>query len=158
VGVRGVGLAGYPLPPVSRTLHFLNVQYLYITNDIVMKAQDKYMYDSAILGLNGIYRTVAEDSFFINSPCILAENQIITTGLTYILFGSPIGFSVELNTVKLIDVYYDGALNLIILDMATGIRYTITHCLECGEIPCNWMLIDIDFFLKCLEGVKYGIK
>jgi hypothetical protein len=123
-----------------------------------MNLQDKYPYDATILGLNGIYYTVGENSFFVNSPCILTEDQIITRGLNYLLCGSLIGFNVELNEVKLLDVYYDGAANLIVQDLSSGIKYTITQCLECGEVPCYWMLVDINFLLKKMKGEEHVSK
>jgi hypothetical protein len=36
-----------------------------------MKLQDKYQYDSTIVGLNGIFHSVGIDSFYINSECVL---------------------------------------------------------------------------------------
>lgn len=118
-----------------------------------MHLQANYPFDSAIVGLNGTYCTVGEESFFVNSPCILTEDQIITRGLNYLLCGSPIGFNVELNEVKLLDVFYsDGAVNLIAQDLVSGIKYTVTQCLECDEVPCHWMLVDISYLFKQMKG------
>ena len=47
-----------------------------------MRAQDKFSYDATVVGLNGIYHTIGENSFYINSKCILATEKIITTGKT----------------------------------------------------------------------------
>lgn len=118
-----------------------------------MHLQAKYPFDSAIVGLNGTYCTVGEDSFFVNSLSILTEDQIITRGLNYLLYGSPIGFTVKLNEVKLLDVfYYDGSVNLIVQDLFSGIKYTMTQCLECDEVPFHWMLIDISYLFKQVKG------
>jgi hypothetical protein len=124
-----------------------------------MKLQDQYPFDSAIVGLNGIYSTVGENSFFINSLCIVAEDHIITRGQNYLLCGSPDGNDVEFNEVKLLDAfYYDTSVNLIVQDLLSGIKYTITQCLECGEIHCNWMLVDTNFLLKKVKGEEHASK
>ncbi|MGD0584105.1 MAG: hypothetical protein ABR974_14320 [Bacteroidales bacterium] len=118
-----------------------------------MNLQDKYPYDATILGLNGIFSTVGENSFLINSPCIVAEEQIITRGQNYILCGTPDGNDIEFNEIKLLDVYYyDNAINLIVQDLLSGIKYTVTQCLECDEVPCHWMLVDISYLLKQVKG------
>ena len=124
-----------------------------------MKLQDLYPFDSAIVGLNGIYSTVGENSFFINSLCIVAEDHIVTRGQNYLLCGSPDGNDVEINEVKLLDVYYyNDAVNLIVQDLLSGIKYTITQCLEGGEIHCYWMLVDIIFLLKKMKGEEHASK
>jgi hypothetical protein len=69
------------------------------------------------------------------------------------LCGSPDGNDVEFNEVKLLDAfYYDTSVNLIVQDLLSGIKYTINQCLECGEIHCNWMLVDTNFLLKKVKG------
>lgn len=118
-----------------------------------MHLQAKYPFDSAIVGLNGTYCTVGDDSFFINSPCILTEDHIITQSQNYLLCGSPDGNNVEFNEIKLLDVfYYNGAVNLIAQELLSGMKYTVTQCLECDEVPCHWMLVDISYLFKQLKG------
>ena len=117
-------------------------------NNIIIKnmaLQDLYKFNSTIVGLNGIYHTIGKDSFFVNSTCIWVRNQIITTGCTYLLISAPFGAKrVKINAIKLIDVYYyDGIVNLEVLDMLKQKRYRIHHNLDKGKQPCSWMLIDL---------------
>jgi hypothetical protein len=79
-----------------------------------MKLQDLHPFDETILGLNGIYHTIGDSSYFINSPCILAANKIITKGKTYILVDNPKGTGIKMSDVKLLDAYYkDGLVYLL---------------------------------------------
>ena len=118
-----------------------------------MNLQDKYPYDATILGVNGIFSTVGKNSFLINSPCIVAEDRTITREQNYILCGTPNGSDVEFNEINLLDVYYyDNSVNLIVKDLVAGITYTVTQCLECEEVPCFWMLVDISYLLKQVKG------
>jgi len=50
-----------------------------------MKLQDRYPYDSAIVGLNNLYIVDYKGDFYINSPCIMVINKTIITGRTYLL-------------------------------------------------------------------------
>ena len=54
--------------------------------------------------------------------------------------------------------YYNDAVNLIVRDLLSGTKYTITQCLECGEIPCYWMLVDINFLLKKMKEEEHASK
>jgi hypothetical protein len=124
-----------------------------------MKLQDKHPFDSAIVGLNGTYTTVGEDSFFVNSPCIIAKDQIITRGLNYQLYDSPIGYTGEHNEVKLLDVFYrDSSVNLIVQEPLSGMKYSVSQCLECEEVPCHWILVDISYLLNQWKGSGNAIK
>lgn len=83
-----------------------------------MKAQDRFPFDSTILGLNGIYHTIGSDSFFINSECILATDKIITIGKEYIIFGSPTETGSKMLDVTLVDCYFaEGIVYLIVQDL-----------------------------------------
>jgi len=127
-------------------------KYLFIET-ANMKLQDQYPFDSAIVGLNGIYSIVGENSFFINSLCIVAEDHIITRGQNYLLCGSSDGNDVEFNEAKLLDAfYYDTSVNLIVQDLLSGMKYTVTQCLECDEVPFHWMLVDISYLFKQVNG------
>lgn len=114
-----------------------------------MNIQEIYPFDSAIVGLNGTYCTVGEDSFFINSPCILTENKVLTIGLNYQLCCAPIGCCIELDEVKLLDVFYfNGSAILIVQELLSGVIYPVTQCLECDE-PRHWTLVSSERGKKC---------
>ena len=116
-----------------------------------MKLQDLHPFDSAIVGLNGIFSTVGTDSFFINSECILATDQIITIGKEYILVNTPTEAGVKMTDVILLDVYYEeGVIHMIVQNIMTQRIFTIDHCIECAEN--EWMLVDLDYFLDRIKA------
>jgi hypothetical protein len=117
-----------------------------------MKAQDFHSYDSAILGLNNQYSTIGEDSFFINSDCILAANKIVTVGKTYILFDYLSGKCVKTTDVRLLDVYYyEDAVYMILQGILSQQTFTIVLHVDDGEVYCTSMLVDLDFFIDQLN-------
>ena len=116
-----------------------------------MKLQDLHPFDSAIVGLNGIFSTVGTDSFFINSECILATYNIITIGKEYILVDTPTGAGVKMTDVILLDVYYEeGVIHMIVQDIMTQRIFTIDHSLECAENEC--MLVDLNYFIDRINA------
>jgi hypothetical protein len=119
-----------------------------------MKAQDKYPYDSTILGLNGIYQTIGNDSFYINSHVILATDKIITEGKEYIIFDYSPDTGIKMSDVALNDCYYyEGLIYLIVQDIRSQEVFTIDQRLECPENDCTWILVDMDY-LRDLMNAK----
>jgi hypothetical protein len=117
-----------------------------------MKAQDLFYYDSTVLGLNHLYSVVGEDSFFINSDCILAFNKVVTVGKTYILFDYPSGKCVKMTDVQLLDVYYnENAVHMIVKGIDSQKIFTIVLNVYDGVIYCTSMLVDLDFFIDQLN-------
>lgn len=117
-----------------------------------MKAQDLFGYDSAILGLNQLYSEVGEDSFFINSNCILAANKVVTIGKTYIVFDYPSEKCIKMTDVLLLDVYYnDDAVNLIVQAITSQQVFTIVLHVDGGEVNCTSMFVDLDYFIDQLN-------
>jgi hypothetical protein len=123
-----------------------------------MEQQDLHPFDKTILGLNRIFHTIGEDSFFVNSPCIMAEDQIVTRGLHYFLIGSQASINLDLNTVILLDVYYHDELNLIVQDVITGRKYKLTCCVGNQEKVCYWLLVDSEYLLKKANGGKHATR
>jgi hypothetical protein len=114
-----------------------------------MKLQDLHPYDSAIVGLNNIYLVKYNGDFYINSPCIMATDKTIRTGKTYVLVDNYKETGVRITEVKLIDVYYDdGVINLIIQDIIAHKIFIRSQYFKCPQIHCNWILIDLDFFIN----------
>jgi hypothetical protein len=118
-----------------------------------MKIQDKYQYDSSILGLNGIYHTVGDDSFFFNSPCILSTNHIIKSGKTYIIIGTPTAKGVKMYDVKLLDVFFKtGVINMIVRELISQKKFNMKFNIDCTKDDCKWMLIDLDYFIDKMNA------
>jgi hypothetical protein len=117
-----------------------------------MKAQDLFDYDSAILGLNQLYSEVGENSFFINSDCILVANKVVTVGKTYILFEYPYGKCINVTDVQLLDVYYsEDAVHMIVQGITSLLVFTIVLHVDGGEINCTSMFVDMDYFIDQLN-------
>jgi hypothetical protein len=117
-----------------------------------MKAQDRYPYDKAGVGLNNQYIVDYEGNFYINSPCIMVEEKTIITGNTYLLIVHPTGKKSRVYAVSLLDVYYDeGIVNLIVCDLLTQRIFTITQCIECTETSCKWILAELDYLNKLID-------
>ena len=112
-----------------------------------MRAQDKYPYDSAILGLENLYYPVGNDSFFINSPCLLATGKIIMVGKEYILFQNTSDTGIKMTNAVLQDCYYyESMFHLIVQEIGSQRVFTIHQQLECALDVCKWVVIDINFF------------
>ena len=117
-----------------------------------MKAQDLFDYDSAILGLNHLYSVVGEDSFFINSDCILAANKVVTVGKTYILFDYPSGKCIKMTDVQLLDVYYnEDAVHMIVRAVTSQQVFTTVLHVDGGEVNCTSMFVDLDYYIDQLN-------
>jgi hypothetical protein len=122
-----------------------------------MKLQDKYKYDSTILGLENLYMIDYEGNFFINSPCIMATDKTIYSGRTYLLFDCTNGKNGRMCSVVLMDVYCeDYVIYLIVRDLLSQKIFNINFYIDNDEIRGLWVLIDMDFFIKRLKGGKYG--
>ena len=118
-----------------------------------MKLQNKYPYDVSIVGLNGIFHSVGFDSFFINSECILATNQIITTGKTYVIVDTPTAKGVKMYDVKLVDVYFNaGVINMIVREMLSQKNFNMKLNIDCTKNDCKWMLVDLDYFIDKMNA------
>ena len=113
-----------------------------------MKLQDIHPYDSAIVGLNNLYRVNYTGDFFINAPFILVTDKTLCTGRTYVLVDNQKGACVRMTDVILLDVYYyERVIHLILQDILSYRTFTIGQQIECTEIDCTWILIDLNYFI-----------
>ena len=124
-----------------------------------MRLQYLFPYDTVILGLLQVYHGIGMDSFFINQPCIMVKDRIVTTGVTYFLFsydGNQLSTS---SIVKLIDTfYYNNQVYLLLADLLTDEVLLRNHALNKGENKCQWKLFDVDTLRDILfakDGLKY---
>lgn len=114
-----------------------------------MKLQDLHPYDSAIVGLNNLYRVDYKGDFFINAPFIISPNKKISTGSTYVLIYAPHGKNKKVHLVGLIDAFDDdGTINLIVRDILSQETFTIDQQIECTGDHLKWVLIDFDFIVE----------
>lgn len=110
-----------------------------------MRLQDFFPYNTVILGLLQVYHGAGMDSFFINQPCIMVKDRIITTGETYFLFrydGNQLATS---SIVKLIDTfYYKDQVYLLLNDLLTEEIILRNHALNKEQSRCKWKLFDVN--------------
>ena len=132
-----------------------------------MKAQTLHPFDSAILGLENLYRVNFNGDFFINAPFILAPIKTISTGNTFVLIFSPNNKNRKVHLVGLLDAFYDdGTINLIVRDVMSQEAFSINQYIKCPQNPCKWILIDFDCIveeistdiIKSFCGTCAGIK
>jgi hypothetical protein len=110
-----------------------------------MKAQNNYPYDSAIVGLNNVYHTIGDDSFYINSDCILVADKILSTAKEYFIFNYTTVPGNKMSDVLLVDCYYhEEVIHLIVEDVQSHKVFTISQCLD--RYDCTWILVDLNYF------------
>src|ERR1035437_11010800 len=104
-----------------------------------MKLQDKFPFDSTILGLNKVYHTVGYYSHFINSDCIQTPKKIVTTSKKYRLVTTADQASDRIvKSIRLIEVLFIVRyLNMFITDLESHRSYIIEIDTECPEKPCE---------------------
>ena len=117
-----------------------------------MKAQDLFDYDSAILGLNNVYYTIGEDSFFVNFNCLLCAKKVVTVGKTYVLFEYSSGKCVRVTDVRLLDVYYhENVVHLIVQAIISQQVFTVNLHVDEAEVHCTSLVVDLDYFVDMLD-------
>jgi hypothetical protein len=103
-----------------------------------------------------IFHQVADDSYFINSPCIVTCNRIVHTGTTYLFALMPDTPKMSLVVVKLLDVYFaNGFVHLQLMDAVTGRTCQVKHIVRPDrEVNCLWKLFDFNYVIKMLTRHK----
>lgn len=111
-----------------------------------MKLQDKFPYDSAIIGLKNIYSTVGDHSHYINSEIIQTPQKIITKGKHYLIaLTPPQGTEAIVHRVKLLDAYYNNDfVYLFVMNIDTERVHIIDICVSCPESDCKWVLFELE--------------
>jgi len=83
-----------------------------------MKLQDLHPYDSAIVGLNGIYFVDYKGDFSYQCAIYNSPNKTISTGNTYVLMYPNKRRNCNVHQVQLQDAYYsEGIINLVLQDI-----------------------------------------
>ena len=139
-------MLGYP--------HLFACTIVFIDRDCTntMKLQDRYPYDSAIVGLNNLYRVDYKGNFLINVPFIIARSKKISTGSTFVLIYSRNNKKYFVHPVRLMDAYYtEGIINLVLQDIMSQETFAIDQKVECTGDHFKWVLIDFDFLVEELN-------
>ena len=116
------------------------------------KQQDKYPYDSAIVGLNNVYYTIGDDSFYVNCDCIIVSDKILSIAREYFIFNFTTLPGNKMSDVLLVDCYYfEGVIHLIVEDVRSHQVFTISHSLKSKVNKCTMVLVDVDYFTDLLD-------
>ena len=93
------------------------------------------------------------DSFFINSTCIMAENQIITLDKNYLLFDYYPNNRLKIIPIKLMKAFnVQNVLVIQALNMLTGEIIVRAVLLTEDELKCLWTLVDMDYFKQKMDA------
>ncbi len=116
-----------------------------------MKLQDLFPYDSAILGLDGMFSTIEPNSFFIYTQHICAKNNIITLNKYYLISEGRSDY-IEVYLAKLLDVVCIE--KIVFLLFQTGsIRRTFVIDLEkeLDNFYTSFKIVDMQLYLDLIE-------
>ena len=142
------------------TLPLPNFRYNTIYNKdctITMKLLDKQKNDEFLTGISGTFHSMKNNSYFVNSLCVWADNHVITTGKSYALFDYPAGNGIHGTPVKLLGVFMkDHKIYVATLDMLTGEVLKRSQCMNNAQPKCTWAIIDLDYFPTISE--RHTIK
>jgi hypothetical protein len=124
-----------------------------------MKLQDQFPYDETLLGLNGIYHCIGDNSHYINSESIQTPEKIITKGQRYLSASTLMNSSKPIvHKIKLIDAYYlNGKVHLFVVDLKTERIYTVDACVECPESKCTWVIFESGDQEKLLDYLAINL-
>ncbi len=117
------------------------------------KLQDNYPFDEFMLGIDGIYHTIGDDSYFINAKNIISQEHILITGRTYLLQNNHSkGFTI----VKFLEAFYDnGYVHLIVQNIINNNCLMSIKCpVPSNKNECTWEILDIDFLLKTVSSTN----
>ncbi|WP_320112056.1 hypothetical protein [Draconibacterium orientale] len=108
-----------------------------------MKLQNKYNYDSTILGLNNQYIASEDGTFYVNHPCILTGEQTLIPEKTYLLISGFNSDGMSYSVVKFIDCYHDNVLlHIFILDVNSQQILNVQIDFNENKSECPWILLD----------------
>ncbi len=119
---------------------------------VIMKLQDYFPFDSTLLGLKNLYSEAGEDSFYVNSNCVVAKSKILTKQKHYLIFDIPTNTNFKINEIVLVDLfYYEGNIHLISQDIHTKRVSNLSFPLKCPEKHCTLLVVDIDYFINKMD-------
>jgi hypothetical protein len=118
-----------------------------------MILQDFFPADLTLLGLRNRYYMVGNDSFLVNSPCVIAKGKILTKGKHYLIFDILTKTDIKMTEIVLIDLFfYESNIHLITEDINTHRVTIVSFCLECPESNCTRYLVDVNYFINRMDA------
>lgn len=117
-----------------------------------MTLQDYFPFDSTVLGLENLYSEVGDNSFYVQSECIISKDKILTKGKHYIIFDIPTKSDIKMTEVILLYLfYYTGYVYLIVQDINTHRVYKVHFGLGCPGCDCTLILMDVRYFIDRMD-------
>jgi len=118
-----------------------------------MTLQDYFPADLTLLGLRNIYSEVGETAFFVNSPCVIAKDKLLTKGKHYLIFNIPTKTNIKMTEIVLIDLFfYETDIHLITEDINTH-KVSIIHFeFEGPQSNCTRFVLDLNYFIDRLNN------
>jgi hypothetical protein len=110
-----------------------------------MRLQNLHPFDSAVVGLNGIYFVDYKGDFHISAKFILVANKTLSVERTYVLIEPFNEKKSIVRQVRLKDAYYDdGIIYLVVQDINLHKTFRISQYIKCPRKP-YWILIDLNY-------------
>lgn len=123
-----------------------------------MIIQNQNKEDPPIIGLCQLFRRVNENTFYINSPCILTKGNLLIRNEAYELHYNFNG-DVKVRFIKLLWVYLIGfSFYVIGVDVENGELVRCAQRLDAPELPCSFLLADTFFFVDMANEMSKEIK
>jgi hypothetical protein len=117
-----------------------------------MILQDYFPADLTLLGLRNIYSQVGKDSFYIQSPCVISKDKLLTKGKHYLIFDVPKKTGIKMKEIVLIDLFfYKGNIHVISEDIYSHRVSNISFCLESQKNDCTLFVVDLSYFIDKMD-------
>ena len=104
--------------------------------------QNNFQNDSAMPTPKDKYCTIGDDSFKVNSPCIMTTDQTLTKGQPYLLISGISSDGLYHSVVRFIDCSFSDVLNIIVKDVHAELLMKIQIDFNVPKSKCTWMLVD----------------
>jgi len=125
----------------------LSICYIHRLTTNIMTLQDHFPYYSTITDLDGVFHPVGDDSFFINSPCIIAEDRMISKSKIYWLVNNDANHTIQIHAVRILHAcIYQQQFFLLIHDIEVDKVILLCQFLDdLNDYYCGFRLIDNDY-------------
>ncbi len=116
-----------------------------------MIIQNQHPEDPPIIGLYELYHKVDDNTYFVNSPCVLTEKNTLKRREVYELHDLQ-HEGINLKYIKLLWIYLKGFEFYIIgVDIQSGGLVRRRQRLNADELPCSFLIVELFYFMKGIE-------
>lgn len=120
-----------------------------------MKQKDKNTEDSLLVGDTGSFSKIDDQHYFLLTVSIVAPDQIIEIGKTYLVCDNPTGSYIEVYDAKLVEVFNYDQLVILILETEISVKTFMINLMDdFDNFYAQWMLVDVDFFIDQIKEKK----